>query len=433
MAQRTIVVGGGLSGLATAVWIAKEGHPVTLFEGSRTLGGRARSRGESGYVLNQGPHALYRGGPAEQVLDALGVSYVGRAASMRGALGLTEHALVPFPAGPSSLMRCNALSLGSKVALGTWLASLGVIDTEGLRRRSVSEWLNQALARPDARRLAEAFVRLATYVNAPRELSASVAVRQLRRGADPGVTYVDGGWQTLVDGLVRRGHEAGVRFETGVRVTQRQREQDGHRVSTDGGHSLWADAVVLATDPASARALAPGTTLAEFGARARSVRVAALDVSLTGLPLPERPFVLGIDRPLYVADHGMTARLAPEGGAVVHAAKYLFSDPGSISEPRTDREELEGALDRIQPGWRGRVVESRFLPRMPVIDALPTAVDGGLEGRPGATVAEVPGLFAAGDWVSSAGILADGSLGAAREAARAVLDHFRSPGSREAA
>jgi phytoene dehydrogenase-like protein len=78
-------------------------------------------------------------------------------------------------------------------------------------------------------------------------------------------------------------------------------------------------------------------------------------------------------------------------------------------------------VDRLQPGWRDVVVRARFLPRLRVAHDLPSAAQGGLAGRPGPAVPDVPGLFVAGDWVGGTGLLADASLASAREAADAVI------------
>src|SRR5262249_24115549 len=79
--------------------------------------------------------------------------------------------------------------------------------------------------------------------------------------------------------------------------------------------------------------------------------------------------------------------------------------------------ELEALLDLIQPGWRNEVVFKRFLPELTVYNALPVASLGGLAGRPGPEVPDVPGLFIAGDWVGSDGLLVDSSLASAKAAA----------------
>jgi squalene-associated FAD-dependent desaturase len=52
------VVGGGWAGLAAAVTLAERGVPVTVFEASRSLGGRARRVSIDGVDLDNGQHVL---------------------------------------------------------------------------------------------------------------------------------------------------------------------------------------------------------------------------------------------------------------------------------------------------------------------------------------------------------------------------------------
>src|SRR5262249_32544468 len=85
--------------------------------------------------------------------------------------------------------------------------------------------------------------------------------------------------------------------------------------------------------------------------------------------------------PVYFSVHSATARLAPEGGALIHLGWYVGDD---APDAKTVEHRLEGVLDRLQPGWRDLIVERRFLPRMTVVSALATAATGGLSGRPDA-------------------------------------------------
>jgi squalene-associated FAD-dependent desaturase len=52
------VIGGGWAGCAAAVELIKSGHAVTLFESTRTLGGRARGVQLDGRMLDNGQHIL---------------------------------------------------------------------------------------------------------------------------------------------------------------------------------------------------------------------------------------------------------------------------------------------------------------------------------------------------------------------------------------
>ena len=56
--NRSAVIGAGWSGMAAAVILAERGVPVTVFEASRNLGGRARRVSVNGLALDNGQHVL---------------------------------------------------------------------------------------------------------------------------------------------------------------------------------------------------------------------------------------------------------------------------------------------------------------------------------------------------------------------------------------
>jgi phytoene dehydrogenase-like protein len=149
------------------------------------------------------------------------------------------------------------------------------------------------------------------------------------------------------------------------------------------------------------------------------VTAACLDIALSSLPQPHARFALGIDQPLYFSVHSAVANLAPEGGAMIHVAKYLH--PTDSPSPQTTEQELEGLLDLVQPGWRDVLVERRFLPNMVVTNAQVTATVGGLAGRPGPAVPNMPNLYVVGDWVGPAGMLVDGCFASAKQTADMIL------------
>ncbi len=69
--MRSIVVGGGVAGLAASVQLAADGHEVMLVEQRNTLGGRVRMREKSSWLLDPGLHLLRRKGAMNQLLRKL--------------------------------------------------------------------------------------------------------------------------------------------------------------------------------------------------------------------------------------------------------------------------------------------------------------------------------------------------------------------------
>jgi phytoene dehydrogenase-like protein len=285
----------------------------------------------------------------------------------------------------------------------------------------VSDWLARQIRHADVRLLVGALVRVATYCNDPERLSAGAAVTQIQGALGKGVLYLDGGWQTLVQGLRAAAESAGVRMRSGVRAAAIERAGDRWSVRLADGSALDAGSVVIAAGPdAAAEALsgAERTLVRGWADRAVPVKAACLDLALSRLPQPRATFALGIDQPLYYSVHSVVAALGPQGSAVLHVAKYLGT---AASDPRRDERELEALLDLVQPGWRDCVVQRRFLPDMLVANDLPRASLGGTAGRPGPEVPEAAGLYVVGDWVGRDGMLADASLASARRAASSIV------------
>src|SRR5579884_3254311 len=375
-----IIVGGGLSGLSAAAILARAGHAVTLFEKASELGGRARTKQHGEFFFNQGAHAAYVGGIGEKLLHELGVRYSGAQPVPGQFLALDNGQLHMLPADVPSVFKTTLLGLGDKVELARTFAALKRLKLADFHRVSWQDWLEQHVSHIQVRKFLLAAARLATYSNAPDLLPVSVMPPFL----DAKALYLDGGWQTLVDGLRHVAQEAGAQIVTQARVEAVVIADAGHSVRLSDGTLHPAAAVVLAVDPQTASTLvADGRheTLSRWAAQSIPAIVTCLDVALRRLPQPQHKGALGIDSPLYCSLHSAWAKLAPEGGALIHTARYL--KPGESPDPETTRQELEVLLDLLQPGWREEVVEQYFLPHMVVSNAVVQVSQGGLPGRPG--------------------------------------------------
>jgi phytoene dehydrogenase-like protein len=431
-APRVIVVGGGLAGLTAAVVAARAGARVTLCERAAALGGRAASERDGGFTLNLGPHALYLGGPAARVMRSLGVAVSGRRPASRGLRAWIGGRLVALPVGAWSLLGSGWLSLRERWEVAGFFARLPRLPAARLSGTTVQAWLRSHLHTPGARAMAASLVRVSTYCDDLDELCAGAALAQVQAALRSGVSYLDGGWQSLVDAFAAAARQAGVRVETGAAVQAIEPTAGAVRaVHLADGRRLEGDGVILATPPGAAARLLAGAEQAILRRWAGALlpsRAACLDLGLRRLPRPDRLFALGVDRPLYLSVHSATARLAPDGGAVVHVARYLARQDAEVAgagSAYAHQAELEALMDAAQPGWRDEVVFRRFLPHMTVVHGLPRAASGGLGGRPGPAVPGARGLCVAGDWVGPEGMLAEAALASGQRAAEVLLGELR--------
>jgi phytoene dehydrogenase-like protein len=418
-----VVVGGGVAGLAAAIYLARQGKHVCLLEQSQALGGRARTKQHDGFLLNIGPHALYRGGRGIEVLRELGIEPLGKVPAVSGAFAIKGGVKHTFPVGLASLLTTSLFGLSAKLETARFLASLPKLTGNAVMNVSLRDWLDANISHREVQDFLLTAFRIATYTNAPGLMSAGTAINQLKLAFQSNVLYLDGGWQTLVDGLAKAAEQAGVSIETGVKVEAVKRDATGAvaGVRTDDGRVFPTTNVLIASSPAlAARLLERGelSSLQKWADQAIPVKAACLDVALSSLPSPRATAAFSVDRPLYLSVHSASAKLAPEGGALIHVAKYL--SPDHDDSPGAVERELETLLDLAQPGWRDALVYRRFLPDMIVINAMAEARTGGLAGRPGPAVEDAPGLYVAGDWVGKEGLLVDASLASAREAAALI-------------
>jgi phytoene dehydrogenase-like protein len=414
------VVGGGIGGLAVSIFLARQGRKVILFERSNSPGGRARTHNEDGFFMNLGPHALYRGGAGMKILNELGIQPSGNTPKVSGQFAIKGGVKHTFPSGVVSMLATGLFDLSAKLEAARLLGSVAKVVGADLMDLSVQEWVDDAISHADVRSFILAVFRLATYTNAPDRMSAGVTLEQLKMAITSNVLYIDQGWQTLVDALVKESARAGVTIMTGARVESIERTGEGEvkSVHLNDGRSYHVPVAVIASNPETAVELVEGgdrSSLKQFADQSIPVKAACLDVALDRLPQPNATFALGIDTPVYYSVHSTSAKLAPEGAALIQLGKYL--PPGYGEPPSVAERELEQLLDLVQPGWREVLAHRRYLPELIVYNAIPLASLGGFRGRPSPEVADVPGLFLVGDWVGPEGLLADATLASAKLAA----------------
>lgn len=294
---RVVVVGGGISGLATTWYLGRRlpDARVTLLEADDRLGGKVRTRRLAGQPVDVGPDALLvRGGAVRDLVRDLGLTGAVRRTAGRPAYVWTRGALRPLPAmslfgvpdNPFALVRTGVLSVPGALRAAADL----VLPRRALPEDpSIADLVRPRLGREVFDRLVEPMLGgvhagragLLSARSAVPEVHAAVsrgrsvylALRERRRRrpapAAPGpapddvptgmVTFADG-LTTLTDALAAAVPGATVRTRSAVARLDRDAgaDGDGWDVVLCDGSRFAADVVVLAVPaPVAARLLAP--------------------------------------------------------------------------------------------------------------------------------------------------------------------------------
>ncbi len=374
------------------------------------------TRERRGFLFNLGPHALYRLGELSKTLKALGVEVRGALPPTNGGYALNRGRLHTLPVGVASLLTTGLLGIGGKLEIARIQTTLPKVDASAVQRQTLADWLDTNMSHADARAVLEMLVRVSTFTDDPERQSAGAAIEQLQLALAGSVLYLDGGWQTIVNGLRSAATRSGVTIVENAHVVGLERRTDDHveAVRFADGNVIRAAAAIVTGSPADVNAII-GRPL-DAGPSSPAVTVSTLDVALSSLPRPRAIVAFGVDEPLYFSVHSAVARLGPEGGALIHVSKYLRP-----ATPVASESELERLLDLLQPGWRERIVARQYLPTLTVTHTELTAARGGTLGRPSPRVEAFDNVFIAADWVGRHGQLSDAAAASANDAAALAI------------
>jgi oxygen-dependent protoporphyrinogen oxidase len=117
---RVLVLGGGISGLATAQLLAARGRDVTLLDDGAIPGGLIASVRRDGFLCEHGPQAVLDGAEETRALVAaagLTERAVRATAASRRRFVYVDGALRPFPSSPPGLFKTNLFGAGAKLRL----------------------------------------------------------------------------------------------------------------------------------------------------------------------------------------------------------------------------------------------------------------------------------------------------------------------------
>lgn len=256
-----VVAGGGLAGLVAARHLADAGVDAQLYEREATVGGRVRTHREDGFVFDRGFQVLFTSYPAaerELDFDALNLRR------------FTPGACIARP-GKRSLLSDPLRDLGALTdsLFNREVTTRDKLLTLKLRRELTDASREEIFAGDDGSirdylrdyGFSRAFVEhfAAPFyggITLDRSLSTSKRVFEYTfRALSTGEIAVPAaGMEAIPRQLADRAEAAGATVETDAPVESVDRDSDG-ATATVGGETVDADAVVVATDPRSAREL----------------------------------------------------------------------------------------------------------------------------------------------------------------------------------
>lgn len=291
-----LVVGGGISGLSAAWWLARHGLSVEIWEREAKPGGRIRSDTANGYVTERAAALVMNFLPQVNQLVAesgLDTAKTPRRAALKRYL-IDDGRLAPVPMKLGALLASPLWSLPGKLRL----VVEPFIPKGGHAEETVSEFIARRLGREMLEKAMEPYVagplasdpdQVNAYTVLPRLTAlerryGSLAVgmlahRILRRPsscASEAFSF-EGGMSTLVKALT---NTPGIRFRPGHNVTELTRRRQGWQVtgrSQQGERTLQIDQVVLSI-PADAAATVLDPLDNELSTLIRGIPYAPLSV-----------------------------------------------------------------------------------------------------------------------------------------------------------
>ncbi len=271
MSLDVVIVGGGISGLATAWGLSRRGLKLRLLEAAETAGGSLCTEHSEGFLIERGPNSTLENNPElGTLIDGLGL----RQARMEAAPSAKNRFVVrlgrpiPLPSSPGAFLTTPLFSARAK-----WRLAAEPFISRAHSEESIAEFVVRRLGREFLDWAIDPFIS-GVYAGDPQCLSVQAATPKIyaleqrygsllkgaaarmilhrhRSGPAPSGRLISfkGGMQALAQGAIRA---LGQAVHTGKPVTRVSREEDGWRVES-GPEQVLARRLVLAV-PAHAAA-----------------------------------------------------------------------------------------------------------------------------------------------------------------------------------
>lgn len=203
--KRIVVLGAGISGLATAFWLDRQGFEVTVLEAESVPGGSAQTNIRQGFLIDYGPNSGLETSPEiRRLVEAAGLSdemiYAGEQAKKRYIL--KRGRLCALPTGPSAFIQTPLFSLAAKLRL---LLEPFIPSSSDGYYQSIARFVKRRLGREFLDYAIDPFVS-GVYAGDPYQLSV--------KSAFPKLYALEEKYGSLIKGAISGAKERKKRAET---------------------------------------------------------------------------------------------------------------------------------------------------------------------------------------------------------------------------
>ncbi len=246
MKPQVLIVGGGISGLSTAWWLAQQGVAVEIWESAPRAGGKIRSHREDGYLTEDAAALLVNFRPqVDQMITDLALNRHKHLRDENLKRYIVHHdRLTHVPMLLPALLTSSLWSLPAKLRLMVEPfiprgAHTGESVSEFIRRRLGREILDTAMdafvsgtlaSDPDLAEAQSVLPRLTALEQRYGSLSMGMFINRVvkRRRANTADTFsFTKGMEQLLQALA---NSPGIHIRTGTTATRIQQEEDSWQV-----------------------------------------------------------------------------------------------------------------------------------------------------------------------------------------------------------
>jgi 15-cis-phytoene desaturase len=429
------VIGGGISGLSTAALLSKEGFKCLVLEQLPIPGGRAHVVEKDGFKIDYGIHGIRFAaqGQCGQVLRKLGVKR--RFLHAGAPLIFQAGKLIKFPQGPVGIFTTSLLSFSSKLKMmKVFITVMTRKDTAALYSVSVKQWLEEnSIHDQDVHEMISLVCTAGLVCGDLSRVSTGELSDFLREAilVKEFTGYLLGGWDMLIEYLIRAIEDGGGELRTGTKVESIKIEHGvATGVFTAGGGEVRSRAVVLTV---------PAQKLGKFlqaehlpgGALERAVRTEPTAGISIDMCLSKR--VSDIDSVIFTMEpytmgcfmSNIEPAIAPRGKQL---GTWFYPIPlekmADKDFVRNEQTRLKGIIENMFPGIRDHIEYERVI-AMDIVDGAIPVVGQTWKERLAVDSPVVRGLFLAGDSVGVPGLGGNIAFNSALVAAPKIAEFLK--------